>query len=105
MTLHQLRIFQVVSHHLNITKASKELRISQPSVFKQVKSLEESYRTKLYRKIGRGIELTEQGRLFQGEVEEILRRVESLEKNLVCGLCLLQQVGSSLAPLTGHQPL
>ena len=64
MTLHQLKIFQVVSHHRNITQASKQLRISQPSVFKQVKSLEESYKTKLYRKIGRGIELTEKGDSF-----------------------------------------
>ena len=80
MTLHQLKIFQVVSQHRNITKASKELRISQPSVFQQVKSLEDSYKTKLYRKIGRGIELTEEGQLFQREVEEILRRVDSLEK-------------------------
>jgi LysR family transcriptional regulator, low CO2-responsive transcriptional regulator len=81
MTLHQLKIFQVVSQHRNITKASKVLRISQPSVFKQVKSLEESYKTKLYKKVGRGIELTEQGQLFQREVEEILSRVDRLEKN------------------------
>jgi DNA-binding transcriptional LysR family regulator len=79
MTLHQLKIFQVVSHHRNFTKASKQLRISQPSVFKQVRSLEESYKTKLYRTTGRGIELTEKGQLFQREVEEILRRVDSLE--------------------------
>ena len=81
MTLHQLKIFQIVSNHRNITKASKELRISQPSVFKQVKSLEESYKTKLYKKIGRGIELTEEGQFLQREVDEILRRVDSLEKN------------------------
>jgi DNA-binding transcriptional LysR family regulator len=81
MTLHQLKIFHAVSQHLNITKASKELRISQPSVFQQVKSLEDSYGTKLYRKTGRGIELTEEGRLFRLEVDEILRRVDRLEKN------------------------
>jgi DNA-binding transcriptional LysR family regulator len=80
MTLHQLKIFQAVSRHLNITKASKELRISQPSVFQQVKSLEDSYATKLYRKTGRGIELTEEGKLFRVEVDEILRRVDRLEK-------------------------
>jgi DNA-binding transcriptional LysR family regulator len=80
MTLHQLKVFQAVSQHLNITKASKELHISQPSVFQQVKSLEDSYGTKLYRKTGKGIELTEEGRLFRLEVEEILRRVDSLEK-------------------------
>jgi DNA-binding transcriptional LysR family regulator len=80
MTLHQLKVFQAVSQYLNITRASKELRISQPSVFQQVKSLEDSYGTKLYRKTARGIELTEEGRLFRLEVDEILRRIDRLEK-------------------------
>jgi LysR family transcriptional regulator, glycine cleavage system transcriptional activator len=104
MTLHQLKVFQAVSQHLNITKASKELRISQPSVFQQVKFLEDSYGTKLYRKTGRGIELTEEGRLFRLEVEEILRRVDSLEKKFAFSLVLLRVVLSSV-PLTDRQPL
>ena len=65
MTLHQLRIFHVVSRHLNITKASAELHISQPSVFQQIKSLEESCGLRLYRKVGRGIELTADGLKLQ----------------------------------------
>jgi DNA-binding transcriptional LysR family regulator len=40
MTLHQLKVFQAVSQHLDITKACKELGISH-------KSLEDSYGTKL----------------------------------------------------------
>ena len=32
MTLHQLRIFDAVARHLNITNASAELHMSQPAV-------------------------------------------------------------------------
>jgi DNA-binding transcriptional LysR family regulator len=82
MTLHQLRIFDVVSRHLNITKASAELHISQPSVFQQIKSLEESCGLRLYRKVGRGIELTADGLKLQSEAREILDRVETLQRKL-----------------------
>jgi Bacterial regulatory helix-turn-helix protein, lysR family len=32
MNLHQLRIFESVSRHLNVTAASRELHMSQPAV-------------------------------------------------------------------------
>jgi LysR family transcriptional regulator, low CO2-responsive transcriptional regulator len=80
MTLHQLRIFNVVSQHLNITKASAELHLSQPSVFQQIKSLEESCGFKLYRKVGRGIALTRAGERLCADAREILERMENLQK-------------------------
>ena len=80
MTVHQLRIFEVVSRHLNITRAAAELRISQPSVYQQIKSLEESCGLRLYRKAGRGIELTPEGQKLRAEAGEILVKIESLER-------------------------
>jgi len=80
MTLHQLRIFNVVSRHLNITKASAELHLSQPSVFQQIKSLEKSCGFKLYRKVGRGVALTSEGEKLRGEAREILERMETLRR-------------------------
>jgi DNA-binding transcriptional LysR family regulator len=80
MTLHQLRIFNVVSRHLNITKASAELHLSQPSVFQQVKALEESCGFKLYCKVGRGIALTRAGERLCADAREILEKMETLEK-------------------------
>jgi DNA-binding transcriptional LysR family regulator len=80
MTLHQLRIFNVVSRHLNITKASAELHLSQPSVFQQIKSLEESCGFKLYRKVGRGVALTPEGETLRAEAREILERMETLQR-------------------------
>lgn len=53
-----------VAKRLNITKAAKDLSITQPSVTQQIRLLEEEYRVKLYSKHGRGIELTQEGRTF-----------------------------------------
>jgi DNA-binding transcriptional LysR family regulator len=80
MTIHQLQIFEVVSRRLNITRAAAELRISQPSVQQQIKSLEESCGLRLYRKVGRGIELTIEGQKLRAEASEILNRIERLER-------------------------
>ncbi len=79
MTLHQLRIFAAVAKHLNITKASEALHITQPSVSQQLKFLEEECGVKLYKKMSRGVELTDRGQLFLNDVEPLLSRVERLE--------------------------
>ena len=78
MTLNQIRAFEAVSKHLNMTKAAESLNISQPSVFKQLKSLEDFCGVRLYRKVGREIELTREGRLVQADVREIVLRIQRL---------------------------
>ena len=83
MTLHQLKVFETVARYLSITKASKELHVSQPSVFQQVKFLEDSCGVKLYKKIGRGIELTRNGQSFQTDVRDILLRIDTLREKFV----------------------
>lgn len=102
MTLHQLRIFAAISRHLNITKAAKELHISQPSVFKQAKTLEQSCGIKLYRKIGRGIELTREGRLFEADTREILAKIESLTQRF--NFSSESSIGGSLTIAGSHAP-
>lgn len=78
MTLNQIRAFEALSKHLNMTRAAESLSISQPSVFKQVKSLEDFCGVRLYRKVGREIELTREGRLVHADLREILQRIERL---------------------------
>jgi DNA-binding transcriptional LysR family regulator len=109
VTLHQLRIFDAVSRHLNITKASAELHISEPSVFQQIKSLEESCGLRLYRKVGRGVELTPEGEKLRIEGQEILQRVTTLERQFKAirkssGTAPLR-VGGSHAPSKSVLPL
>jgi DNA-binding transcriptional LysR family regulator len=80
MTLHQLKIFGAVAEHLNITKVSRKLQVSQPSVSKQLRLLEQEYGLKFYVKSGRGIKLTQEGQLFQVTVKPILEQMEGLKR-------------------------
>jgi LysR family transcriptional activator of glutamate synthase operon len=80
MTLHQLKIFEAVAEHLNITEASRKVRVSQPSVTKQLRLLEREWGLKLYVKNGRGIRLTEEGRLFRIAVRPIVEQTEELKR-------------------------
>ncbi len=81
MTLHQLKIFDVVAKHLNTTKAAKEIGISQPSISKQLRLLEQECGTKFHVKFGRGIKLTEMGRSFRNDIRPILRQIDHLKES------------------------
>jgi DNA-binding transcriptional LysR family regulator len=80
MTLHQLRIFECVVRHLNITKASAVLHISQPSVSQQLKLLEEEFGTKLFIRLNQGVELTPEGEEFFTGIRPLLAEAENLEQ-------------------------
>ena len=102
MTLNQIRAFVAVSKYLNITRAAESLSISEPSVFKQVKSLEDFCGVRLYRKVGRQIELTREGQLAQADVREILMRVERLGQRFTRAAPAL--TGGSLRVGGSHTP-
>jgi DNA-binding transcriptional LysR family regulator len=102
MTLHQLKIFEAVAEHLNITEVSRKLQVSQPSVSKQLRLLEQEYGLKFYVKSGRGIKLTQEGQLFQVTVKPILEQMEGLkrtfENRVAEGRAKSLVVGSSPSP-------
>jgi LysR family transcriptional regulator, cys regulon transcriptional activator len=78
MTFHQLEIFDAVADQMSITAAARKIKISQPSVSKQLRFLERECRVKLYVKCGRGIKITEDGRLLQIAAKPILKQMEDL---------------------------
>src|SRR4030095_3501433 len=79
MTLHQLKIFESVARHLNVTKASQELHISQPAVSQQLKLLEQQCEARFVVRIGQGVELTERGRAFLDAIRPIVAQVGEVE--------------------------
>lgn len=81
MTFHQLKIFSAVATNRNVSKTAVELRISQPSLSRQLKLLEEDLGLKLYQKIKEGIQLTQAGQLFFDHIQPILRRVDRLKSH------------------------
>jgi DNA-binding transcriptional LysR family regulator len=107
MTLHQLKIFEVVANHLNLRAAAEELHIVQPSVSKQLRTLEEEFGAKFHRKVGRNIELTNTGRRFLKDIQTLLRHAEELKRNFANhssnGSALLS-VGGSYSPSATFLP-
>jgi LysR family transcriptional regulator, low CO2-responsive transcriptional regulator len=79
VTLHQLRIFESVARHLNVTRASQELHMSQPAVSQQIKLLEQQCETRFVVRIGQGVELTERGRAFLYAIRPIVAQVAEVE--------------------------
>ncbi len=79
MTLHQLKIFESVARHLNVTRASQELHMSQPGVSQQLKLLEQHYEARFVVRVGRGVELTDQGHAFLDAIRSILAQAEKIE--------------------------
>ena len=83
MTLHQLKIWIAVAKHQNVSKAADELHIRQPSVSIQIKRVEKEYGIKLYKvDAGKGIELTQAGKLLLKYAKMILLQVKILESKL-----------------------
>lgn len=85
MTLHQLRIFERIVKHLNITKASALLHISQPSVSQQLKLLEAEFGRKFLVRVNQGVELTCEGKEFFDAIRPLLNEAENLEKRFKSG--------------------
>ena len=79
MTLHQLKIFESVARHLNVTRASQELHMSQPAVSQQLKLLEQQCDARFIVRIGQGMELTERGRAFLDAIRSIVAQAEKIE--------------------------
>ena len=63
-TLQQLRILKAIVSKKNFTNAASSLYISQPSLSKQIKILEENLNTVLINRERNNISLTESGRVF-----------------------------------------
>ena len=74
MTLEQLRIFVAVAERGHVTRAAESLGISQSAASAAIATLEDRYGTKLFDRIGRGIRLSETGRLFLREARAVLDR-------------------------------
>lgn len=61
---YRLETFICVCKHLNYTKASEELNITQPAVSQHIHSLEDSYKVKLFTYDKKRLQLTQEGILL-----------------------------------------
>ena len=82
-TLQQLRILKAIATEKNFTKAAETLYLSQPSLSKQLKTLEKSLDIILLNRENNRISLTENGRIFLEYSERILALCEESCRALV----------------------
>jgi DNA-binding transcriptional LysR family regulator len=71
-----LVFFEAASRFENYTLAARELNVSQVAVSKRIRALESEIGTQLFRRKGRSLELTDQGRAFAERVKAALSFIE-----------------------------
>jgi LysR family transcriptional regulator, regulator of gene expression of beta-lactamase len=81
LPLNGLRAFEAAARHLSFTRAAIELCVTQAAVSQQVKVLEERLGRRLFRRLPRGLALTDEGLALLPEVAESLDRLgDALER-------------------------
>jgi DNA-binding transcriptional LysR family regulator len=73
--LNSLRAFEAAARHLSFTRAAEELNVTQAAVSHQVKALEERIGVKLFRRLTRGLLLTEDGHALLPDLREAFDRL------------------------------
>ena len=78
MTTKSLEYFLVVVKHLNISKAAKELFISQPALSKQISQLEAELGVSLFDRTKHSLKLTHAGEVLLSETNELFKKQDEL---------------------------
>lgn len=71
-----LKMFDAAARHLNFGLAAEELNLTQGAVAQQVRKLEKELDVKLFYRLARGLELTEQGRNYSRSVRKAIKIIE-----------------------------
>lgn len=78
-TLKQVRYFVAVAEYGTVSRASRELAISQSAITEAIKDLEQRLGVKLFERRSRGLETTYQGHVFLRHAKAILAEVSNAE--------------------------
>ena len=78
----RLRVLVAVARHGSVTAAARALNYAQPSVSHHLARLEAETGTKLIQRAGRGIRLTDAGRLLAERAAEVIGRLDAAENEL-----------------------
>jgi LysR family transcriptional activator of nhaA len=82
LNLHHLRLFQAVAIDGTLTGAARRLNLSQSALSAQLKALEASLAHDLFERVGRGLVLTEAGRIALDHADTIFQTADELSATL-----------------------
>ena len=83
MEIRTLRYFLAVSREENMTRAAELLHVTQPTLSKQLKSLEDELGKKLFTRHSFSIKLTDEGVLLRNRAEDLVAMADKIEKEFV----------------------
>ncbi len=78
----RLRVLVAVARHGSVTAAAHALNYAQPSISHHISRLEAETGARLLQRAGRGVRLTDAGRLLAERAEEIIGRLDAAEAEL-----------------------
>ena len=83
MEIRTLRYFLAVAREENMTRAAELLHVTQPTLSKQLKSLEDELGKKLFTRHSFSIRLTDEGILLRNRAEDLVSMADKIEKEFV----------------------
>jgi len=86
LPLNAMRAFEVAARHLSFTRAALELHVTQNAVSAQVKNLEARLGTPLFRRLPRGLALTDEGQALLPLLSDSFERMHAVLEQFEGGL-------------------
>lgn len=85
LPLNALRAFEASARHLNFTRAALELSVTQAAVSQQVRLLEDQLGTALFKRLPRGLELTDEALVLLPVLTEAFSQIQTVLKRFEGG--------------------
>lgn len=83
MELRTMRYFLAVAREENMTRAAELLHVTQPTLSKQLKSLEDELGKKLFLRHSFSIQLTEEGILLRKRAEDLVKMADKITEEFL----------------------
>lgn len=83
MEIRTLRYFLAVAREENMTRAAEILHVTQPTISKQIKALEDELGKKLFTRHSFSIVLTEEGALLRSRAEDLVNMADRIEQEFI----------------------
>src|ERR1700732_4905895 len=80
--LNALRAFEAAARHLSFLKAAKELNVTPGAISQQIKGLEAQLGMTLFRRLTRGVLLTDAGQLYARRLGELFDGIDTATRDL-----------------------
>ena len=77
LPLNALRAFEMAARHLSFTRAADELHLSPAAVSQHIKNLEQRFGVRLFRRLPRGLALTDEGLALLPSLAEAFERLST----------------------------